>query len=275
MIENIYDDETPKVVKVKKTIIETPTVKTFIFPWKITDDIHSGQFVMVWDLNTEKPMSISVIDRENNLLGITVRKAGPFTNNMYDNINEGDYIGIRGPYGHGYETKEYKRILAVGGGSGIASLASIVEKYNSDLLTDIEIICAASTEEELVFEDRFSKLNCKLHICTDDGTKGFKGFSTQLAEQLLKSEQYDLIIGCGPEIMLYKLYELSRQYKVDCQISLDRYMKCGLGICGQCCVDNTGSRVCVEGPVFDKNQLKQITEFGKYRRTASGKKFNF
>ncbi|RAP48090.1 MAG: dihydroorotate dehydrogenase electron transfer subunit [Methanosphaera sp. rholeuAM74] len=265
MINNVYDDEVPEVVTIKETIIETPTVKTFIFPYKITEDIHPGQFVMVWDFNNEKPMTISVIDKQNNLMGITVRKAGPFTNNLYDNVDVGDKLGIRGPYGHGYNLKKYEKILAIGGGSGIASLAPLTSFYDN-----VELISAASTEEELVFVERFRNSNIKVHECTDDGTKGFKGFSTQLTEQLLKTSHYDIIVGCGPEIMSYKLYELSIKYNTDCQLALDRYMKCGIGICGQCCMDDAGYRVCVEGPVFDKEQLKQLSEFGKYRRDASG-----
>lgn len=264
MIENVYDDEVPNVVEIKETIIETPTVKTFIFPWNITDDIHPGQFVMVWDLHNEKPMTISIIDRENNLMGITVRKAGPFTENMYDNMDVGDLIGIRGPYGHGYELDGYKKVLAVGGGSGIASLAPLTSFYDN-----VDLISAASCADELVFNKRFDS-DVVVHKCTDDGSCGFKGFSTQLAEELLQTGEYDVIVGCGPEIMSYKLYELSIKYDVDCQLALDRYMKCGLGICGQCCIDDTGLRVCVEGPVFNKNQLRELGEFGKYRRDASG-----
>lgn len=270
MIKNVYDDEVPKVVEIKETIIETPTVKTLVFPWTITDDIHPGQFVMVWDFNNEKPMTISILDYENNLMGITVRKAGPFTNNIYDNINKGDLIGIRGPYGHGYELKGYKKALAVGGGSGIASLAPLLSIHDN-----VELISAASTKDELVFTDRFKDSNAKVHICTDDGSSGFKGFSTQLAEELLQTGDYDIILACGPEIMSYKLYELSIKYDVDCQLALDRYMKCGLGICGQCCIDDMGLRVCVEGPVFDKYQLSKLGEFGKYRRDASGSIIKF
>jgi len=265
VIQNIYDDEVPEVVTIQETVIETPTVKTFIFPFEITDDIHPGQFVMVWDLNNEKPMTISVIDKEKNLMGITVRKAGPFTENLYENFDVGDKIGIRGPYGHGYDLSKYDKILAVGGGSGIASLAPLLSFYDN-----VDLISAASTEEELVFVERFENESVKIHECTDDGSKGFKGFSTELADQMLSSGDYDVIVGCGPEIMSYKLFELSKTYDIDCQLALDRYMKCGLGICGQCCIDDTGYRVCVEGPVFDKEQLNELSEFGKYRRDASG-----
>lgn len=266
MLKNVYDDEVPEVVTITETITETPTVKTFIFPWKITDEIHPGQFLMVWDLENEKPMTISVIDKEKNQMGITVRKAGPFTNNLYDNFDVGDQIGIRGPYGNGYDLHGYKKVLAVGGGSGVGSIASLSEYYDN-----VDLISAASCEDELVFTQRFKDKGENVYICTDDGSCGFKGFSTTLAEKLLQEDdEYDIIIGCGPEIMTYKLYELAQKYDIDCQFALDRYMKCGIGICGQCCMDQTGERVCIEGPVFNKEQLEKLTEFGKYRRDASG-----
>lgn len=265
MISNVYDDEVPVVVDIVETVVETPTVKTFVFPFEIDESVHPGQFVMVWDFNDEKPMTISVIDRDNSLMGITVRKAGPFTNNLYDNVDVGDRLGIRGPYGHGYDLSGYDRVLAVGGGSGIASLAPLLSFYDN-----VDLISAASCEDELVFRDRFKDDDVVVHECTDDGSCGFKGFSTELAENLLDSGDYDVIVACGPEIMSYKILELSRKYDVDCQLALDRYMKCGLGICGQCCIDEAGFRVCVEGPVFDKKQLDSLSEFGSYRRDAAG-----
>ncbi len=264
MLNNIYDDEVPNVVEVKDAIIETPTVKTITFNWDITDDIHPGQFVMVWNFENEKPMTMSIIDKLENTMAITIRNVGPFTENLYNDIESGDLIGIRGPYGHGYEVSGYNKVLAVGGGTGVGSLAPLLDYYDN-----IELISAAATKEELLFVDKFKDME-NIYECTDDGSKGFHGFSTQLAEQLLLENDYDLILACGPEIMSYKIYELSKKYDIDCQLSLERYMKCGLGICGQCCLDDLGLRTCREGPVFNKDQISNITEFGKYKRDASG-----
>ena len=75
----------------------------------------------------------------------------------------------------------------------------------------------------------------------------------------------------GPEIMEMKVAEICYKNNIPFEVSLERYMKCGFGICGQCCVDPVGWRMCVEGPVIDGEKLKKITEFGKYHRTASGK----
>ena len=71
----------------------------------------------------------------------------------------------------------------------------------------------------------------------------------------------------------YKGYNVFKVYEdagISAEYSLERYMKCALGICGQCCVDNTGWRICVEGPVFKNEKIEEISEFGKYRRNAAG-----
>jgi len=83
---------------------------------------------------------------------------------------------------------------------------------------------------------------------------------------------FDSIITCGPEMMMKKLFEISNVKHF--QASLERFMKCGLGLCGQCCVGN-GLRVCNEGPVFNEKILKNIKDFGLYKRDASGKKIYF
>jgi dihydroorotate dehydrogenase electron transfer subunit len=110
---------------------------------------------------------------------------------------------------------------------------------------------------------------------TDDGSHGFCGFATELAEKLLKENKYDLVVACGPEIMMKKLSLITEEHQIPSQFSLERYMKCALGICGQCCVDDVGWRICVEGPVFWADQLKLISEFGEYHRDASGVKHHY
>ncbi|MDO5852041.1 MAG: dihydroorotate dehydrogenase electron transfer subunit [Methanobacteriaceae archaeon] len=272
MTNKIYTDETPKIVEIKKIIKETPTVKTFLFDWDITNE-KPGQFVMVWNFNDEKPMTISVIDQESNIMGVTIRKRGSFTNNMHT-LKEGNLVGIRGAYGNGYSIKKGK-VLVVGGGSGIASVSPFIMENIDNSNMDMKVICASSCKDELIFIDQFEKKGVDFSISTDDGSCGYNGFCTGLVEELLSNEKYDSLIACGPEIMSYKLYELAKKYNMDCQVSLERYMKCGIGICGQCCVDNEGLRACFDGPVFNMETLDSIFEFGKYCRDASGLKHEF
>ena len=117
------------------------------------------------------------------------------------------------------------------------------------------------------------KLGANIYPCTDDGSFGFEGFATDCTVDLLKDSTYDYAFVCGPEIMMKGIFDILEDAKIPAQYSLERYMKCALGVCGQCCVDSEGWRICVEGPVFENDKITLITEFGKYRRDAYGVKY--
>jgi dihydroorotate dehydrogenase electron transfer subunit len=105
-------------------------------------------------------------------------------------------------------------------------------------------------------------------ITTDDGSLGIRGFTTDALKGLLKEESFDCVYTCGPEMMMKKVFGLCKEFGVECQASLERYMKCGIGVCGQCCID--GLRVCKDGPVFSSEQLRKLDEFGVFERNKSG-----
>jgi dihydroorotate dehydrogenase electron transfer subunit len=248
----------PKITKVIENKTEAEKTKTikFIFPGKVVP----GQFFMIWIPGVDEiPMSASFID--NKIKGITFRNIGPATDALYK-LKKDDKIGVRGPYGNGFQPKG-KKILYVGGGTGIATIAPIIEHSKNSST----VILGTRNKKELFFEERIKKTGADVFITTDDGSKGRKGFATDLAEELISKNKYDSIITCGPEKMMKKLFDISKN--IDFQASLERYMKCGFGICGQCCVGD-GLRVCKEGPVFDKQNLKKIKDFGNFKRDASG-----
>ena len=258
----------PKIVEITNIDIQTPTIKTFYFDWDFEKlgKANPGEFVMVWNFENEKPMSISHIN--NDELAITVKNIGDFTSKLHD-LKTGDEIGIRGSYGRGFRNDlNNKKIIAIGGGVGMAPINAI----SNDLCNnnDVSVISAAQTKEELLFYDSPSYTN---YPCTDDGSFGFEGFATDCLSDLLESSSYDFAFVCGPEVMMKGIFNILDQHSIPAQFSLERYMKCALGLCGQCCVDKKGWRICVEGPVFDTNQIKEISEFGKYRRDASGIKY--
>lgn len=262
----------PKIVEIKEIIDETPTIKTFKFDWDMETlgKPNPGEFVMVWNFKNEKPMSIAQIN--DNELAITVKNIGEFTSQLHE-LKIGDKIGVRGSYGNGFNsTFDGKKILAIGGGVGMAPIHSIV----SDLIkkgNDVDVVAAAVTKDELLYGDSLEKAGANVHYCTDDGSFGFKGFATDCTLSLLEDSNYDYAFVCGPEIMMKGIFDILEDAKIPAQYSLERYMKCALGVCGQCCVDDEGWRICVEGPVFENDKIKLITEFGKYRRDASGVKY--
>ncbi len=248
------------IVEIKEIVVETPSIKTFYFDQGL--DIYPGQFVMVWiPGEDEYPMSLPFQkDRQ----GITVRKVGPGTEALHSR-KVGDRIGIRGPYGNGYDLFGEKILAVIGGIGGASVLPAIVEAAESGR----EVVCALGgrTEKELLFLDRLSELT-DLKVATDDGSAGHHGFVTDLVEDLM--HDIDLIITCGPEVMMKRVFQISKRYGVPIQASLERYMKCGIGVCGSCVVD--GLRVCAEGPVLNGPQLADLDEFGKCERDPTGKK---
>jgi len=253
----------PKIVKILNTRLEAKNTKTIFFNMK--EKVLPGQFFMIWIPGIDEiPMSVSYIKKDQK--SITFRIVGDATEQLFK-LGKGDKIGIRGPLGNGFKIKG-KNILFIGGGTGIAMLLpAIIDAYEKKIKNTV--ILGVKNIDELFFESEINKYSDKLIVTTDDGSKGFKGFATDIAKELSKEDNYDSIITCGPEIMMKKLFEIFNDKYF--QASLERYMKCCMGICGQCCVGE-GLRVCIDGPIFDEKQLKKIDDFGKYKRDPTGKK---
>ena len=256
----------PKITEIIDTKIENPVVKTLFFEYDVK--ISPGQFFMVWIPGIDEiPMSVSYNQSKNK--GITFKKVGEATKALFD-LEKNDYIGIRGPYGNGFYI-EGNNPLFIGGGSGIATIAPAVKSFADKKINSSVVLCAKN-KSELFFEKRIKSYGSKVFVTTEDGSKGHKGLATDLAEKLILKNDYDSIITCGPELMMKKLFHLSKN--ISFQASLERYMKCGFGICGQCCVGE-GLRICVEGPVFEGDILKNIKDFGVFKRDSSGSRIKF
>jgi len=255
----------PKITKILEVKNEVKDIKTITFNYP--EGVDPGQFFMIWIPGVDEiPMSVSYIDKD--VKGITFRKVGDATSALYKLKNE-DRIGIRGPYGNGFELQG-NHILFVGGGTGVATLTPAV-KYAVKNKSSATVIIGAKTKNELFFEDRLKKCGVTILISTDDGSKGFKGSATDLAQDILKKENFDSVLTCGPEVMMKILLDSTT---IPFQASLERYMKCAIGLCGQCCIGE-GLRVCIDGPIFDGKTLKNIQDFGVYRRDSAGRKVRF
>ena len=261
--------EQPIIMPITKITDEAEGIKTFEFEGKINS--KPGQFVLLWipRLNL-KPFGVSY--QSNNSFAVTVSKIGEFTKKLFK-YKVGDKIGIQGPYGKAFQTNK-KNVVLVGGGYGAAPLAFLAEELDKKG-TNVTIIIGAKTKSCLIYHSRFKNhKNIDLLCMTDDGSLGKQGFTTDALKQILKRDKkIDMVYTVGPEIMMQNVIEVTDEYKIPCQASLERYMKCGFGICGQCCVDGAGVRVCQEGPVFSKEFVKKhISEFGKYERDKTGNK---
>ncbi len=260
----------PQTVKIQKIIRETRAIKTFILDAAVPN-AQPGQFVMLWLPGVdEKPISIAAPDP----LTLTVARVGPFSTALHQ-CRVGDRLGWRGPFGRPFALDPRRPAVLVGGGYGSAPLHFLAARALADglPLERLIILLGARRQDQLTFVSRFRALGVEPIIATDDGSVGFKGYVTDAMQTYLDAhtlEPLPVIYACGPEAMLVALYRIARQRGLDAQLSVERYMKCGFGLCGQCAID--GLLVCQDGPVFTLDQLDGVRDFGRFHRSATGRR---
>lgn len=248
-----------KIIGVHNECYDT---KTFEFQWDAK--AQPGQFAMIWVPGMEEiPMSLSKTGR---IKSITVKAIGESTKRLHE-LTINDTLRLRGPYGNGYDLKKGRRYLIVGGGVGVASIIPAVKETGADT------IIGARTDKDIIMDDLATKYSSNLWISTNDGSRGFHGNAVQLMKVKCAENQYDCVIACGPEVMLYYLYKACEELDLDCQLSLERHMKCGAGVCGCCVIDD--QRVCKDGPVFTREQISKMKDFGTCKRDECGRLVKF
>ena len=260
----------PDSVRISEIIRETADVSTLLFQHPMNDlTIAPGQFIMVWIAGVDEiPMSVSYWEPP--IAGISVLPIGDATKAL-SALRVGEWIGIRGPFGKPF-TLNAKKALVVGGGIGTAPLRPLVYSLLAKG-AEVTFLIAAKTKDALIYLDEFSKIpidGLTVEVATDDGSAGYKGFATGAAGVLLENEKFDTLYTCGPELMMAGLHTLAQETGLYFEASLERYMKCGCGICGTCALDPTGDLVCIDGPVYSGEKLAELTDFGKHDRDAVG-----
>lgn len=250
------------VVVIREVVDECYDTKTFKFDWEA--EARPGQFIMVWVPGVDEiPMSISGIDGSRK--SITVKAIGDATKAIHQ-LKVGDRLRIRGPFGNGFDLSKGE-ILIIGGGVGTAAIMPAVTATGAD------VIIAARSDRDVILDKVAEKRSGNVWIATDDGSRGFHGNAVQLMRERVAEKHYDCVIACGPEVMLWFTYKACQELGIECQLSLERYMKCGAGVCGCCVMDD--SRICRDGPVFDSSKLAQLTEFGVSKRDECGRTVKF
>ena len=254
----------PQTVRIREIRDESRTVRTFVLDAHVPE-AEPGQFVMLWLPGVdEKPISIAV----STPLTLTVARVGPFSTTLHQR-KVGDRVGWRGPYGHGFSLRQDRPALLVAGGYGVAPLYFLATRA-VERSVPTTVALGARRADDLIYVEQFRDLGVELILATDDGSLGHRGYVTDAVLQSAIYNPQSAIYGCGPESMLVTLHRLCREQAIPAQLSVERYIKCGFGICGQCALD--GYLVCQDGPVFDAEQLDGLRDFGHVRRSATGRK---
>lgn len=260
--------DTPEIFEIKDKFLSAENVWTFVFEGSL--GAKPGQFVNVWIPKVdEKPFSIAR-DRDGEIW-LTVCAVGPFSQAFCKKMPK-ERVGIRGPFGHGFTILEKKTVVIVGGGYGMAPLhnAGMAHIKNG---SHVIAITGAKSEKNVLFVEECKKSGFETFVTTDDGTLGEKGFTTSVLERILEKQKIDLVQTCGPEKMMKIIAQMCEKKGIECEVSIERYMKCGFGVCGQCVVDGTGERMCKTGPVVNGHKaLNEYSDFGIYHRGAEGQK---
>lgn len=269
----------PRMALITKIIDETSDTKTFQVEFdgggKGDFQHEPGQCAMLSIPGVGEAMiSITSSPTYKDFLEFTIKRVGRLTNVIHQ-IEEGDQIGIRGPYGNNfpYELLKGKDILFIAGGFALAPLRSLInyvldDEHRKDY-GKVDIIYGARSVDDLcfkreLFENWPKKQDAQIYTTIDRPEEGWDGhvaFVPTYLEELQPSPENKYALTCGPPIMIkFVLQNLQKLgYQDDHVITtLEMRMKCGIGKCGRC---NIGSKyVCLDGPVFFLNQLKQLPQ---------------
>jgi len=259
-----------RITRILNIKTESPSVKTFTFKDKICAQAKPGQFLMLWIPGMDE-IPLSILDENaEGMVSVAVKKVGEATEALHKMKTEA-LVGIRGPFGNSFTLRK-DRVLIVGGGTGLAPLlflAKTLQKTASKLV----FVCGAKTKGELLFLSSLESICNKTNVIatTEDGSYGTKCLTTTPLESLLNKEKFDIIYTCGPEQMIRKVFEAAEKHETALEASLERLMRCAIGLCGSCIIGKY--RVCRDGPIFTSKQLREVKEeFGSSKRDFNGKK---
>lgn len=201
-----------------------------------------------------RPISIYDVDYDRNVLKLLIQIVGDGTRQL-SYIEEFDYLNVVYPLGNTYTMPTNDKILLVGGGCGMAPLL-YTARYFSNFGYTSTILLGAKNHKGILEPKEYEKYG-EVFISTEDGSLGAKGFVTN--HPVLKDiERFEKVYVCGPEPMMKAVANWAQQNNLDCEVSLENEMACGIGAC-LCCVQETvdGNKcVCTDGPVFNVKDLK-------------------
>lgn len=264
MTDNIVTPVSCELISIiKETDIE------YTFRVKTNKELNHGQFFQL-SLPKVGEVPISVSDYGKGFMDFTIRAVGKVTNEIF-NLQAGDKIFLRGPYGHGWPMEKFKgkNLIIVAGGTGVAPVKSMINEIyrNPNYVESLNLVLGFKNKESILFKDDLNKWKKEfntIYTLDNDTKEGWeKGLVTTHLEKLKLKEfgdNYEVVI-VGPPIMMHftalEFLKLSvPEEKI--WVSFERKMSCAVGKCGHCRIDET--YVCLEGPVFNYTKAKDLLD---------------
>lgn len=246
--------------------VEFDNTDTFLFKlnsnlFANSSDFLPGQFVELMvpggTCFLRRPISICDIDPINKTMTLLISRVGPGTIDI-GKMNVGDILNMIVPLGNGFPLtmkSPQEKVLLVGGGVGIAPILYLARKFKEQGVIP-HILLGGRTKDFLFLQKDFENFG-KVHLTTNDGSEGTKGFVTD--HQIWIEESFSRCFVCGPTPMMEAVAKRCDANNIECFVSLENKMACGIGAC-LCCVQDTHSEgnlcVCTDGPVFNAKDVK-------------------
>lgn len=238
----------------KKTLAERVNEYVIYAPL-VAKHCLAGQFIILrtHEGGERVPFTICDYSRTDGTVSILVQEVG-YTTQQLASMQEGDCLkDFVGPLGNPTDLAEYKNICLIGGGIGSAVIYPQAKQLKS-IGKSCDVIIGARNQSLLVYEEDFASFASNLYVVTDDGSKGEKGFVTDMLKKLVEGgKKYDCVFAVGPLAMMKSVCTLTKEYNIPTIVSMNSMMVDGTGMCG-CCRVSVGGQTkyaCVDGPEFD------------------------
>jgi NAD(P)H-flavin reductase len=220
----------------------------------------AGQFVVVRkdDFAERVPLTIADFDPLKGTLVLIIQEVGVSTRKLCSLDEGGVIMDVLGPLGHPTEIEDFGTVACVGGGVGVAPMYPIAKALHR-AGNKVHAIIGARSKDLVILRDEMKAVSGALHVCTDDGSEGFRGFvSGKLSELIGSGVKIDRVWAIGPGVMMKAVCDVTRPAAIPTLVSLNTLMVDGTGMCGGCriTVDGAVKFVCVDGPEFDGHKVK-------------------
>lgn len=224
----------------------------------VTRNAQAGQFIIFRvEADGERvPITIADVDREKGILTVVFMAVGYSTKKLAQLEIGEEILDIVGPLGKATEIEKYGTVVCVAGGYGAAP-CYLISKAFHDAGNKVHMIMGARDKDLLFWQDKMATACTELHIATDNGTLGHKGFVTEVLADIMKNEKVDYVIAVGPMPMMRAVANLTKPEGIKTEASMNPIMIDGTGMCGACRV-TVGGEVkfaCIDGPDFDAHKI--------------------
>lgn len=256
-----------------------PSIKLMkIYAPLIAKKAKPGNFIIlrIYENGERFPLTIVDNDKNNGIITIIFQEVGKSTK-LLGNMNIGQKIlDIIGPLGNPTRIEKYGNVCCIGGGVGVAEIYPVA-KALKEIGNKIITIIGARNSSLLILENELKNISDEFYVCTDDGSKGFHGFVSDMLKKLLnEKKKIDIVYAVGPAIMMKAISEITKPYGIKTIVSLNSIMVDGTGMCGACRIEINGETkfTCVHGPEFDGHKvnfdllLRRLKMYEKYELEA-------